>query len=160
VLGSQPCDSHHCVDFPPQKQSPSPTSLSSLTVILQHRNGEWILTLHTHGQTHVERLGNECVRSLLMQQNESEETHNVSVHEERRLTPCFSSTVRLWEHLCGSFQSSRALGDQGRSPMSDSLSLTAKMCVSVRKSRLHQHLTLGYMNIYLVHSLHFLLHPV
>lgn len=40
----------------PQKCSHNPTCQSSLTVILQHRNGEWPLTSHTHGQPHVERL--------------------------------------------------------------------------------------------------------
>lgn len=42
--------------FPPQKHSHNQTCLSSLTVILQHRNGEGTWSLHTHGQSQVERL--------------------------------------------------------------------------------------------------------
>ena len=42
--------------FSPQKHSHNQTCLSSLTVILQHRNREWTWSLHTHGQSQVVRL--------------------------------------------------------------------------------------------------------
>lgn len=62
---------------PPQKHSCNLTCLSSLIVILQHRNREWILTSHTRGQPHGERLGNvkclifACTQGDLMRKSTS-----------------------------------------------------------------------------------------
>ena len=91
--------------FPPQKHSHNQTCLSSPTVLLQHRNREWTWSLHTHGQSHAERL-RMPVFDLCLHHSNLRKTH-------LNITPPLWDTL---EQLFGSLPSSRPPGVHGRPP--------------------------------------------
>lgn len=98
VLKSQPSNSRQSSDLPPPPTSPHHlTRPSSLTIILQHRNREGVLTSHTHGQPFRERLGSVHVWSLLRNNMnlQTSVTTTTGPAKQSQWASCFFSIVGL-----------------------------------------------------------------